>query len=180
SNLFVEVTLPPGERKSAVFADVLEPVQAFELEEIERMKPFIAEAASEHRMLETRLKAAENKAAKAEDAAEQDALKEEAKKLAKELAEHIVPDPPECYCDDVTPEKLGQLLARQGGRMFQASAEGTAFEIAKGRYSETANFDVYLKGHAGDPLRTGRVTRQSEALNHPALSCALAVQPDVI
>ena len=64
--------------------------------------------------------------------------------------------------------------------MLLASAEGTAFEIAKGRYSETANFDVFLKGHAGDPLRVGRISRDSEAVNSPALSCALAVQPDVI
>src|SRR5262249_33636604 len=71
-------------------------------------------------------------------------------------------------------------LARQGGRMLQASPEGTAFEIAKGRYSETANFDVYLKGHAGDPLRTDRVSRECDAVEQPALSLALAPQPDVI
>jgi hypothetical protein len=91
-----------------------------------------------------------------------------------------VPAQPECYCDDVTPEKLIYLLARHGGRMFQASAEGTAFEIAKGRYSETANFDVYLKGHAGDALRTGRISRDNDCVEHPALSAALCVQPDVI
>jgi hypothetical protein len=61
-----------------------------------------------------------------------------------------------------------------------ASAEGTAFEIAKGRYSETANFNVFLKGHSGDPLRTNRITRQGERVDRPALSCALAIQPDVI
>jgi hypothetical protein len=65
-------------------------------------------------------------------------------------------------------------------RMLLASAEGTAFEIAKGRYSETANFEVFLKGHSGDPLRTNRITRQGERVDRPALSCALAVQPDVI
>ncbi|MCI0464601.1 MAG: DUF3987 domain-containing protein [Gemmataceae bacterium] len=69
---------------------------------------------------------------------------------------------------------------RQGGRMLQASAEGTAIEIAKGRYSEGGNFDVYLKGHAGDPLRVGRVGREGETADRLALSVALAVQPDVI
>jgi hypothetical protein len=57
------------------------------------------------------------------------------------------------FCDDETPESLSRLIAQQRGRMLQASAEGTCFEIVKGRYSEAANFDVYLKGHAGDPLR---------------------------
>jgi hypothetical protein len=64
--------------------------------------------------------------------------------------------------------------------MLQAAPEGTAFEIAKGRYSETANFDVYLKGHAGDPLRIDRIGRAPDAADNPALSVALAVQPDVI
>jgi hypothetical protein len=32
----------------------------------------------------------------------------------------------------------------------------------------------------GDPLRTGRVSRDREAVDHPALSVGLAVQPDVI
>src|SRR5262249_31050591 len=71
-------------------------------------------------------------------------------------------------------------LHEQGGRMLQASPEGTAFESAKGRYSETANFGVYLKGHAGDPLRVGRMTRTAEIVDKPALRVALAVQPDVV
>jgi hypothetical protein len=179
-NIFNVVTLPPGERKSAVFADTTAPLLEHEQTEQEQMAPIIAEKASEHRVMEAKLKKLETDAAKAKEPAEAASLRQEAKELAKELERHVVPDPPKLFTDDVTPEKLGQLLARQGGRMLLASAEGTVFEIAKGRYSETANFDVFLKGHAGDPLRTDRTNRQSEALNHPALSCALAVQPDVI
>jgi hypothetical protein len=144
------------------------------------MAPVITELACERRVMEAKLKGLEAKAAKAEDAAEVHRLRQEAKELAKELAQYPVPDTPQLFCDDVTPEKLTQLIVRQGGRMLLASPEGTAFEIAKGRYSETANFDVFLKGHAGDPLRTGRVERETESVNQPALSCALAVQPDVI
>ena len=180
TNIFVVNALPPGERKSVVFRDVMAPVQEFEKEEIKRMEPVIAEAASVHRTLEARLKHIENKAVKEEDALERDKFKQDAKQVAKDLAEHDVPDVPQCFCDDVTPEKLANLLARQGGRMLLASAEGTAFEIAKGRYSDTANFDVFLKRHSGDPLRTDRITRSGEKVERPALSCALAVQPDVI
>jgi hypothetical protein len=193
ANIFTSVSLPPGDRKSAVFTDAIAPLVEHEQAEQQRMEPIIAEKASEHRVMELQLKAIEQKAAKAtdppeaKDEAEREAnrkkareLRQDAKRLARELAAHHVPDPPEFFCDDVTVQKVGQLLARQGGRMLQASAEGTAFEIAKGRYSETADFDIYLKGHAGDPLRVGRIGRESEALNHPALSCALAVQPDVI
>jgi hypothetical protein len=84
------------------------------------------------------------------------------------------------FADDVTPEKIASYLEEQDGRLLIASAEGTVFEIVKGRYSEAANFDVFLKGHSGDPLRVGRVWRKGEFVEQPALSLALAVQPDVI
>jgi len=178
-NLYVAVALFSGERKSAVFREVLAPVQAYEREEKVRMQPLIAERASEHRMLEGRLKDTEKKAAQAK-AAERHLLVVEAKKLARELADHEVPVSPQFYCDDTTCEKLAQLLGQHGGRMLQAGAEGTAFEMAKGRYSEGANLDVYLKAYSGDPLRVGRVSRAEDIADQPALSVALAVQPSVI
>jgi hypothetical protein len=64
--------------------------------------------------------------------------------------------------------------------MLQASPEGTAFELAKGRYSKAANFEVYLKGHTGDTIKVDRVSRPGDAVESPALSVCLAVQPDVI
>jgi replicative DNA helicase len=180
TNVFTVVGLPPGDRKSAVVTDAMAPALRFEEEEQARMAPLIAEAASEHRMLEAQLKIAEQQAAKATDSAAAAKLRQEAKELARQLAKHVVPELPRTFCDDETPESLGRLIALQGGRMLQASAEGTAFEIVKGRYSEAANFDVYLKGHSGDPLRVGRVGRERDVVDQPALSVALAVQPDVI
>jgi hypothetical protein len=180
ANVFNVVSLPPGERKSAVFADATSPLLEHERAEQQEAAPVIAARASEHRVMEAKLKGIEAKAAKSDVLADADKLRQEARELAKQLAGHVVPDLPEFFCDDVTVQKLGQLLARQGGRMLLASAEGTAFDVAKGRYSETADFDVFLKGHAGDPLRVGRIGREKESLNDPALSCALAVQPNVI
>jgi hypothetical protein len=179
TNLFGVVALPPGDRKSAVFAQAMKPVHELELAEQARLAQAIAEAASERRVLEAALKAAEQRAAKAEPK-DRDARRYEAKEAARQLARHVLPFPPQLFCDDETTESLSRLLAQQGGRMLQASAEGTAFEIAKGRYSESANFDVYLKGHAGDPLRVGRISREGETVPDPALSLALTVQPDVI
>ncbi|MCI0460794.1 MAG: DUF3987 domain-containing protein [Gemmataceae bacterium] len=179
-NLFVVSALLVGERKSAVFSEAIAPVRDFEAQEQARLAPEIAEKASERRTLEARLKHLEGRAAKAKNEAERATIKAEVAKVARELAAHEVPEPPQLFCDDVTPEKLANLLARHGGRMLQASPEGTAFEIAKGRYSESVNIDVYLKGHAGDPLRVARVGRQGDTVDQPALSVALAVQPDVI
>ncbi len=54
-NLFGVVVLPPGERKSIVFEDVLAPATEFERQEVERMAPIIAKLACDHRVLEERL-----------------------------------------------------------------------------------------------------------------------------
>jgi hypothetical protein len=182
-NLFIVAVLLPGERKSAVFEHAIAPILQVEVDALKDAAPKIAEEQSKHRQLQKRLETVENKIAKitlSQNLQDLQDLQDEARKLAHELANHHVPHPPQFVCDDCTPEKLSQLLHEQGGRMLQASPEGTAFEIAKGRYSETANFDVYLKGHAGDSLRVGRVTRTAEIVDQPALSVALAVQPDVI
>jgi hypothetical protein len=179
-NLFAAVALASGERKTAVYQDSLAPVQKLERELRDRAAKDIAEKQSQRRILEKRLKAAEDKAAKATKPAERTALIEEARRTAAELAAFVVPPEPQLYCDDVTPEKLNHLLAEHGGRMLQAGDEGTAFEIAKGRYSESPHFDVYLKGHAGSPLRTNRINRAKDEHDEPALTAALAVQPDVI
>src|SRR5262249_5029311 len=71
----------------------------------------------------------------------------------------------------------------QGGRVLQASPEGTPFEMLKGRYAEKGkapSLDVYLKGHSGDDLRVGRINRGRDCVEQPALSVALTVQPAVI
>jgi hypothetical protein len=180
-NLFTVTALPPGERKSAVFAEAVRPVVTFEAEERARLAGEIAAASAERRILERQLARAERAVAEAAPA-EQAGLRAAARALAVQLAGLVVPAAPQLWCDDATPETVATLLARQGGRMLVASAEGTPFEIAKGRYSDPgkANFDVYLKGHAGDSLRVNRQGREAELIDRPALSAALAVQPDVI
>jgi hypothetical protein len=179
-NLLVAVALLPGERKSAVFRDASGPVLELEREEVERTTADIARAAADHRILEARLKQAEQRAGKEANALKRQQAIQDARDLAAELAVHVVPPTPQFVCDDITPERLTSLLIRQGGRMLQAAAEGTAFEIIKGRYSETANYDIYLKGHSGDPLRVDRTGRDGERDDRPALSVAVAVQPDVL
>jgi hypothetical protein len=180
TNLYAVVALPSGNRKSAVFAEVLAPVKGYEEEEQKRLAPRIAEEASARRVLEGRLKNTEHKAAKEANPEKRMRLQEEARCLARGLAATKMTAQPQFFADDVTVEKLASLLAEQGGRLLVASPEGTIFEIAKGRYSEAPNFDVFLKAHAGDPVRVNRVGRTADYIDQPALSLAVAVQPDVI
>ena len=177
-NIYSVTAMPPSERKSAVFADCIKPVQEFQARQQELARPGIAEALAQKRILEGRLKAAESRAAKKDNVRAQ--AIQEALDLAKELAKFEVPPNPVFFVDDATPEALVKLLCAQGGRLLVAAPEGTAFEIVRGRYSETENFDVYLKGHSGDPLDNWRVSRDSSSVERPALSAALAVQPTVI
>src|SRR5262249_45208617 len=134
-NIYTATALLVGERKSAVFRAALDPVLEYERQEVARLTPILASRASARRVLEGRLKAAEARAAKADTPGDAHKAQAEAGRLAQELAAFAVPEPPQLFCDDITPEELGRLLARQGGRVLQAGPEGTAFEIAKGRYS---------------------------------------------
>jgi hypothetical protein len=82
----------------------------------------------------------------------------------------------------VSSEALAKLLAEHDGRFAVMSPGGGVFELMAGRYSANGapNFEVYLKGHAGDTLLVDRVSRSRERIVDPALSVGLAVQPEVI
>ena len=180
-NIFATVAMYSGERKSPVFGHVMQPVQEFEREEVRRMAPIIAEAASEHRMLEKKLERVERQAASPGPKDDIQKLRYEAKQLARELEAHSVPAMPVLSVDDISPPMLVKHMAAQGGRMLQAAPEGTLFEIAAGKHSNSEpDFDVYLKGHAGDAYRSDRISRNSDHINEALLSIAVAVQPDVI
>ncbi len=77
---------------------------------------------------------------------------------------------------------MGMILAEQGGRIASMSPEGNVFDLMAGQYSKSSivQFDVYLKGHSGDDLITDRVGRKSVRVERPALTCAYAMQPEVI
>lgn len=177
-NLFVAVLLEPGNRKSAVFSDATKPLQDLEAELIEAARPEFARAQSKRRQDEVRLKKLEKMAAEKGDAE----ARHEAGELAAALADQPEPVLPRLIVDDATAEKLGMMLAEQGGRLASMSPEGNVFDLMAGRYSksESPQFDVYLKGHSGDPLNTDRVTRQSVRVPRPALTCAYAMQPAII
>lgn len=88
---------------------------------------------------------------------------------------------PRLLADDITPERLGGLMAEQGGRMGVISAEGTIFAILAGRYSSgQPNLDLVLKAHAGDPVRVDRTSRPPLMLDDPFLAIGVTVQPDII
>lgn len=180
-NLFTAVLLEPGNRKSAVFADAMKPLRELEAELIEAARPEVARAQSDRRQDEARLRKLEKVAAeKHGDEAAQ--ARHQAGNLAADLAEQAEPALPRLIVDDATAEKLGMMLADQGGRMASMSPEGGVFDLMAGLYSKSGipQFGVYLMGHSGDDLITDRVSRKSVRVERPALTCAYAMQPAVI
>lgn len=180
-NLFTAVLLEPGNRKSAVFADAMKPLRELEAEMIEAARPEVARAQSDRRQDEARLRKLEKTAAeKHGDEAAQ--ARHDAGNLAADLADGAEPVLPRLIVDDATAEKLGIMLAEQGGRIASMSPEGGVFDLMAGLYSKSGipQFGVYLMGHSGDDLITDRVSRKSVRVERPALTCAYAMQPAVI
>ncbi len=180
-NLFTATAMAPGERKSAVFAEVARPLADFEAAETARIAPLVAEAMGRRKIAEQALAKAQKDAAVAPPN-EQAALLSAADRMARELAATEVPTLPRLVVDDCSPERLASLLAEQGGRLAVMAAEGDVFDLMAGRYSATGapNFGVYLRGHAGDELRVDRVGRLPEFVPAPALTVGLAIQPAVV
>ncbi|MCP3976728.1 MAG: DUF3987 domain-containing protein, partial [bacterium] len=181
TNLFVVVVLDSGNRKSAVVSDTTGPILVHERSEWERLESEIREAETHRRILQKRLREAEKAASKA-DPSDREQLERLAIEAANELGRLHVPPRPRLIADDVTPEKLAELVSEHGGRFAVLSAEGGVFELLAGRYSNNSspNFDVFLKGHAGDPLRVDRIGRSPDRVDRPALTVGLAVQNDVL
>jgi len=181
TNLYTCVLMPPGSRKSAVFAECLAPLENLEAALQEAERESVARAASERRRKEKMLARYEKQAVEATKPADREHASHEADRLAAELASEPIPVLPRLLVDNATSEVLETLLAQQGGRIMAASSEGGVFDVMAGKYTNgAASIDVYLKGHAGDNLRTDRIGRESVRIDKPTLTLAYAIQPDVI
>jgi replicative DNA helicase len=178
-NIYAAVALPPGARKSPVFARVTSPLIAAERDAVDAAGPAIAEAHTRRLAADQAAFDAQRRAGTAGDDEREQLISEAADALL--MAEAVtVPPTPRLLADDATPEALTSLIAQQGGRLAVLSDEGDVFDVIAGRYNNMPNFAVYLKGHAGTPLRVDRKGRSPEHIAAPALTLGLAVQPDVL
>jgi replicative DNA helicase len=178
-NLFTVTALPPGNRKSAVFRDVARPLVNFDKDETDRMQAIILEAMTARRVAERQAEEATRQAGKANGGEAELAEAVAAQARAEAI---VVPPTPRRLVDDATPEALASLLADHG-KVALLSSEGGVFDMMAGRYQSAGgpNLDVYLKAHAGDPIRVDRKTaRRTEYVAAPALTIGVTVQPEVL
>jgi replicative DNA helicase len=186
-NTFTATIAEPGERKSAVQQAMTRVLQAVEQGLTETTMPARLEAQARKQIAERKAEKARNDAAnskkdkdnKRDHRAELEA-ENAAIEAARAVAEIDVPPVPRLVADDATPEATASLLAEQKGRVAIISSEGGVFDIIAGRYGGSVNMDVFLKGHAGDPIRIDRKGRPPEYIPRPALTLGLMIQPEVL
>jgi Protein of unknown function (DUF3987) len=174
--LYVATVLPSGNRKTAVINAMSAPFRKAEAQLIEQLTPERKRLESVRKTGELTIDRLRKQAAAKSDS---NALIEEIARREAELPE--LPAIPRFWTQDITPERLGTLMAENGGRMAVMSDEGGIFDILAGRYSKNAapNLDLFLQGHSGSPVRVDRRSREVVLINTPALTLVVTPQPDV-
>ncbi len=179
-NLWLTPALPSGNRKTQVLRAVTKPLRQWEAGQLAEIAPRIAKAKSARETALARIATLRKKAAGAEDnSADYADLQQQIQNLESKLPE--IPGLPKLWAQDVTPEKLGALMAESGECMAIISDEGGIFDILAGRYNNgVPNLDLFLQSHAGAAVRVDRGSRPSVMMDEPALTLILSPQPDVL
>lgn len=177
-NIWTSCSLDSGNRKTGVMDHMTSPLADWEHAKGAELDPEIAKVASERKTVEARLAKLRTESAKLSG---DEFEKSKAEIASIEAAMPELPVKPQLYTEDVTPEQLGTMLDAHGERMSLLSDEAGLFDMMAGRYSKgVANLDVYLKGHAGSPVRVDRGSRPSVNLRHPALTIGISPQCEVV
>ena len=173
-NIYLTEIAPPSERKSAIHHAMTKPVSDYE-NNYNHVNAAAVETSHMHRrILERRQKAVEDQFAKGK------ATQADVDEIAKQLTEYEERKPLRLFADDITPEKLASVLAKNNGRMALLSSEAGIFDTLAGAYSKSVNIDVMLKSYSGDQIRVDRIGRESENIMNPTLTVLLMAQPNVI
>jgi hypothetical protein len=184
-SIYAVAIAKPGERKSAVYREVVSPLMAYEKSYNASHAVEIEQSRARKRYLEKRVKYIEEllvktaggKQSKGKESITHDDLEDAVRGLVEfEEANGI-----RLITEDATPEAHIGIMDAQGGCIGIGSAEGMAFEhMINGRY-ESSDLDLYLKGHAGDSYIYDRKTgAELITIDRAKISLVMTVQPDVI
>lgn len=191
--LYAAAVALPGERKSAVISSLTRPIldyeaarrdlEAEELEQNKQAKRMLEKAVANAENVATKTPAAGRRKGKDEEV-EADFKESSAWKKAVELNDELTNfkemHPFRLLVDDTTPEKLVDIMDKHNGCITVASSEGGVFDSLTGRYDKGANFDVYLKGHAGESIIVDRIGRAPNYIKDSRLTMILTIQPEVL
>jgi putative DNA primase/helicase len=178
-SLWTVTALPPGSRKTAVKSALTAPLLEWEHQKASELKPDIKRVTHVRSINKRLIEQLQARASKTDttEAGREELLKE-IMRVEDETPEELIS--PRLFVDDVTVERLQNLLVDHGGRMTLLSDEGGCFEVMSGLYSGgRVNLNVFLQAHAGAAIRVDRQGR-TVCINEPALSIGVTVQPDII
>ena len=175
-------TSPPATRKTQIIRRVFAPMHNWEKRRWEIEGPMLREWESRNRVLEKQLSSAENGAGKPREG--EPIQNSEALRMAavEELHQHQGRRPvlSRVITDDATPEAVKSMMAEQGGAIAVISAESAFLSNIAGRYSNSPDLDVLLKGHAGDGIIVDRKRQLPEHVDRACLTLCIMAQPKVI
>jgi putative DNA primase/helicase len=178
-NIWTVGVMPPGSRKTFVQEQLTRPFIKWEREQAESLKKQIHHTDATRAVIQKRIDKLQNDAAREADEVLRKATIHEITQLRESMPEEI--RPPRLFTNDCTAEAFQTLLAQHGERMAVLSDEGGIFEVMAGLYTDgRVNLDVFLKSHAGSPVRVDRSGGRTVYLNHPLSTFGLAVQPSII
>jgi hypothetical protein len=178
-NIYLLASAESGSGKSETFRHMARPFQQFEMDRIKRWKEQDRpDAIAKRDLLEVDIKECKKQYAKDRN----DDINEEVKKFALEIEElekrlHA----PTLTCEDVTSEKLADLLSNNDEQLASLSADALSIvNILLGRYNKLDRTDesLYLKAFSGDPCVVHRMSRDPIQLESPCLTALWLTQPD--
>jgi putative DNA primase/helicase len=151
-NVMTCTALDPATRKSAVVKAMTEPLTAWEMQQSDLLKVQVAKVQHERDMVIKSIDSIKSQASKVNstDDDRRNALAE-IRRLEDSMPPEVII--PRLWVDDVTVERLQNLMADNNERMALISAEGGIFEVLAGLYSGgKSNINVVLQSHAGEPV----------------------------
>lgn len=169
-NLYVLITAPPGERKSAVFGSITKPIHSFTAEYNERHLIDFQTYRNTKKLFETKLSKAIEKGSDIQEIRD---IQEELNSLEPKKELKLI-------TTDVTAEALASIMLDNNGNMGILSPEGGVFDVISGMYSgKVTNLNIFLSGYDGEPVKIDRKSG-SVTLAHPLLTFGICAQPQVL
>ncbi len=180
-NIYLLASAESGSGKSETFRHMAKPFQQFEMDRIKRWKELDRpDAVAKRELLEVDIKQCKKQYAKKHDVS----IGEEVKKFELEMEElQKRLDPPTLSCEDVTTEKLADLLSKNAEQLASLSPDAlSTVNILLGRYNKLDRTDegLYLKAYSGDPCVIHRMSRDPISLETPCLTALWLTQPDKV
>jgi hypothetical protein len=182
-NLYILPSAESGSGKSETSRHLAKPFLQFEAERLKAWKvEILPSLLAERDILESEIDNLKKQAGKADDAVERGEIRSQLRRKRAALEEiEIKLRAPVLSCEDITSQKLAELLAHNAEQLASLSADaGEIVNVLLGRYNKLDRTDesVYVKAFTGDYCKVDRKSSEPVLLQSPCLSALWLTQPD--